>query len=104
MRTRNLPFADEASKEFLSRDEISGLRSVLAVLANPADAASLVGALRSLFLAVSDRELFKYKKDRGTWDWPDRGPTRKPIPRSAALLSFCASFTASASTVTLRPD
>lgn len=69
LRSRNLPFSIEASSEFPRRDEIAGLRSVLAALLNPFDHLALVGALRSLFLAVNDAELLDYHLETGSWDW-----------------------------------
>jgi len=88
LRSRNLPFQIEASKEFLQRDEIAGLRAILSVLVNPLDQVALVGALRSLFLGVSDIELLQFHLSRKNWEWLGQTLDPKKFPAVSSAFEF----------------
>ncbi len=87
-RSRGIPFEIEASKDFPFREEIAGLISTLKCLANPLDSLALVSALRSLFFAVSDDELFEYKKTGGSWEWLGADPSSLKIPSLQKAFRF----------------
>jgi len=88
LASRDIPFSTEVSPEFLQRDEIAGLRSILKAISSPLDQLALVGALRSIFIATSDLELFEYAKAGLTWEWLDKNPDPKKFPAIASGFEF----------------
>ena len=78
-RMRDIPFQIAESDDFSLREEIAGLVSLLKTLINPLDNVSLLSALRSLFFAVSDAELFQFKFSSGTWNWLELDPEKIPV-------------------------
>ena len=88
LRRREIPFKIEASREFLDADEIAGLRAVFRAITNPADNVALVGSLRSLYMGVSDSELFEYAKQGRPWDWLGKQPDPEKYPALASAFEF----------------
>ncbi len=88
LRIREIPFQIEASKEFLQRDEIAGLRAILSVLSNPLDQVALVGALRSLFIGVSDLELLEFHLSQKSWEWLEQTPDPQKFPSVSEGFAF----------------
>jgi ATP-dependent helicase/nuclease subunit A len=60
LKERGIPYRLEGGKEFYRRQEVRSLLCCLKALDDPADAISLVAALRSPFLGFSDEEIFLF--------------------------------------------
>jgi ATP-dependent helicase/nuclease subunit A len=60
LRLRGIPYRLEGGKEFYMRQEVRSLLCCLKALDDPADAISLVAALRSPFFGFSDEEIFLF--------------------------------------------
>jgi len=88
LRRREIPFQIEASRGFLDADEIAGLRAVFRAITNPADHVALVGSLRSLYMGVSDSELFEYAKQGHSWEWLGEQPAPEKYPALASAFEF----------------
>jgi ATP-dependent exoDNAse (exonuclease V) beta subunit len=60
LKERGIPYRLEGGKEFYMRQEVRSLLCCLRALDDPADAISLVAALRSPFFGFSDEEIFLF--------------------------------------------
>jgi ATP-dependent helicase/nuclease subunit A len=60
LKERGIPYRLEGGKEFYLRQEVRSLLCCLKALDDPADAISLVAALRSPFFGFSDEEIFLF--------------------------------------------
>ena len=60
LKERGIPHRLEGGKEFYMRQEVRSLLCCLKAIDDPADAISLVGALRSPFFGFSDEEIFLF--------------------------------------------
>jgi ATP-dependent helicase/nuclease subunit A len=60
-----VPFAVDGGKSFFNRQEVHEALAILRAVDDPSDRASLVAALRSCFLGLSDRDLVAYALDGG---------------------------------------
>lgn len=88
LRERGIPFVVDGGRDFLKRPEIGQLMATLRALSRPADQPALLAFLRSPAGGVSDVELTRYAKQRGSWNWssrPDAGQF-PGIARSFTLL------------------
>jgi len=72
-----LRFAVEGGKSFFDRQEVHEILTVLRALDDPSDRVSLVGALRSSFFGVSDRDIVSYALSGGTL-WLGEAELQKP--------------------------
>jgi len=88
LKAREIPFQTDTGGDFLSKDEILGLISIFKVISNPMDEVSLISALRSIFLAVSDIELFNYKRANFSWNWLEASPDEKSFPALSSAFIF----------------
>ncbi len=61
LKERGIPYRLEGGKEFYLRQEVRSLLCCLKALDDPADAISLVAALRSPFFGFSDEEIFLFR-------------------------------------------
>jgi ATP-dependent helicase/nuclease subunit A len=88
-----LRFTVEGGKSFFDRSEVHEVLAVLRAVEDPTDRVSLVAALRSSFMGVSDREIVAYALGRGDLrvDAERLDFTPDPeFPGSAALLPALA--------------
>jgi len=65
LESRGLRFVVEGGKSFFDRQEVHEVLSVLRAIEDPTDRVSLVAALRSSFLGVSDRDIVLYSLSGG---------------------------------------
>src|SRR6476469_5144251 len=65
LRARQVDYHLVGGKEYFARDEVRSLAAVLRAIDNPADRLSLVQALRSPCVAVSDADLFHFVSTKG---------------------------------------
>lgn len=68
LEAAGLRFAVEGGKSFFDRQEVHEILAVLRALDDPSDRVSLVAALRSTFLGVSDRDIVSYALAGGRLD------------------------------------
>ena len=86
-----LRFTVEGGKSFFDRQEVHEALAVLKAIDDPSDRLSLVAALRSSFLGVSDRDIVAYalagRRPRARQRrWPRRSPGPRPWARALELL------------------
>jgi ATP-dependent helicase/nuclease subunit A len=60
LEARGLRFAVEGGKSFFDRQEVNEVLAVLRAIDDPSDRVSWVGALRSSFFGISDRDIAAY--------------------------------------------
>jgi ATP-dependent helicase/nuclease subunit A len=65
LEAAGLRFTVEGGKSFFDRSEVHEVLAVLRAIEDPTDRVSLVAALRSSFLGVSDRDIVAYALGRG---------------------------------------
>ncbi len=91
LQAAQVPFQLDAGKQFYARREIRALIAVLKAVDNPEDAISVVAALRSPLLGMSDDDLFLHRESGGSfhplrsvWDGsstrPSNGAGQRPAP------------------------
>ena len=88
LKAREIPFQSDTGGDFLEKDEILGLISIFKLINNPMDEVSLISALRSIFLAVSDMELLNYKRANFSWNWLEAKPNEKKFPALSSAFIF----------------
>jgi len=69
LREARIDFVMEGGRAFFERPEIVEAFALLGAIANPADAVSLLGVLRSGFGGATDQELVAYQRAGGVWRW-----------------------------------
>ena len=107
LETAGLRFTVEGGKSFFDRSEVHEVLAVLRAVEDPTDRVSLVAALRSSFLGVSDRDIVAYALGRGdlrvdaarTDLTPT--PTFRAPPRSCPRSAFSPDCVASARSVSV---
>ena len=65
LEAASLPFTVEGGKSFFDRQEVGEILAVLKAVEDPTDRVSLVAALRSSFLGVSDRDIVAFALSGG---------------------------------------
>ena len=80
----SLRFTLEGGKSFFDRQEVHEVLAVLRAVEDPSDRVSLVAALRSSFLGVSDRDLVQYALAGGRLDL--LAPGAPDLPGAGSLL------------------
>jgi ATP-dependent helicase/nuclease subunit A len=86
LRDRGIPFALEGGREWSERPEGKQLLSLLRAIADPDDAAAVVGVLRSALGGVSDPELAAYAAATGPtarWSYLEAGVDAERFPNLA---------------------
>jgi ATP-dependent helicase/nuclease subunit A len=82
LEAAGLRFAVEGGKSFFDRQEVHETLAVLRAVEDPSDRVALVGALRSAFFGVSDRDIAHYALAGG---YLRLGPVDEDKPGAAAL-------------------
>nr|MBI3613067.1 UvrD-helicase domain-containing protein [Nitrospirota bacterium] len=82
LRRQGLPYVAEGEKHFYQRQEVIDLVNLLRCIQNPHDQVALVGLLRSVVGALTDREIMELA-ERGAVDY--RAPRLDGHPRAAHL-------------------
>jgi len=98
LEAAGLRFVVEGGKSFFDRQEVHEVLAVMRAVDDPRDRVSLVAALRSTFLAVSDRDLVAYALSGGRLaidaDDPERPGGDSVAPALALLRALNAMRTA----------
>jgi ATP-dependent exoDNAse (exonuclease V) beta subunit len=82
LESAGLRFVVEGGKSFFDRQEVHELLAVVTAIDDPEDKVALVGALRSSFFGVSDRDIACYVLAGG---WLRHGEADVDLPGGAAL-------------------
>ena len=75
---RGLNYRIAGGKRFYIRREVTELATVLAAVEDPHDLVSVVGALRTPFMGVSDEEIVVHRERKGSLDYTDAGAEGVP--------------------------
>jgi len=74
-RAHDVPYRISGGKHYYARLEFQDLLNVVRAIANPFDAISVVGALRSPFFGASDAEILEHVAAGGTFNYLQQTPS-----------------------------
>lgn len=83
---RDIPFISFINEAYVGRVEIESVLTMLLAISNPQHTVAVIGALRSVWYALSDDQLFEHKLSGGSFVYTDNLPRTGPV--GAALDSL----------------
>ena len=87
LEARGIPYRVVGGKHFYRRSQTTETLALLRAVDDPLNSASIVAALRSSYLGISDEQLLRYRQQGGEWNYLLEPRPEGPVGEAMQLLA-----------------